>query len=50
MLLERAVDAIVLGIIGVLIFQTPSDLARGALLVAAALLVLGWVIAWRRRK
>jgi hypothetical protein len=49
MRIERVIDVVLLaGLIGVMI-STPSVLVRVAMLVACAMLVLGWFVAWRRR-
>jgi hypothetical protein len=49
MRIERVIDVVLLaGLIGVMI-STPSVLVRVAMLVAGAMLVLGWFVAWRRR-
>jgi hypothetical protein len=49
-LLERALDAIVLAALVGVAASTPSRFERAALLTAAALLLIGWVVAWRRRR
>ena len=49
-MLERLVDAAVLGILIVVMVHTPGTFARVALLIASVLIVLGWLIAWRRSK
>jgi hypothetical protein len=50
MLLERAIDIIILGILVVVLIRDPSNFTKGAVLVAIVLLALGWVMAWYRRK
>ena len=48
-ILERALDAVVFGVLIVLAIQTQSAFTRIAVLIAAALVLIGWIIAWRRR-
>ena len=49
MRVERVLDVFMLaGLIAVMI-STPSPFVRVAMLVACAMLVLGWFVAWRRR-
>ena len=50
MRLERAIDIIVLGILIVVMVHAPSDLLRGASLVASLMLVALWAAAWPHRK
>jgi len=50
MRLERVIDVIVLGILIMVMVRAPSDLVRGASLVASLMLVALWAVAWRRRK
>lgn len=47
--LERAIDATVFGLLIVVAIRAPNTFIRAAVPVAAALLLIGWVIAWRRR-
>ena len=47
--IERAIDAAVLGIVVVVAIHAPNAFTKAALLTAAALLLIGWLIAWRRR-
>ena len=47
--LERALAAVLAALIFVAIY-TSSTLERLAVLVAAALLLLGWLVAWYRRR
>ena len=47
--LERAIDAIVFGLLIVVAIRAPNTFIRAAVLVAAALVLIGRVIAWRRR-
>jgi hypothetical protein len=47
---ERALDVILLAmLIGVMV-RTPSLLVRAAMLVACAMVLLGWFSAWHRRR
>jgi hypothetical protein len=48
--LERALDAAVLAVLILVAIYTSSTLERLGVLVAAALLLLGWLAAWYRRK
>ena len=47
--LERAVDAAVLGILIVIAIRAETEFTRIAVLIAAVLLLLGWLAAWLRR-
>lgn len=48
--IERAVDAVVLGTLVIVALRTSGTFERLALLVAAALLLTGWVAAWYRHQ
>ena len=45
---ERSIDAIVFGILIVVAIRTTSNFTRVAAVIGAALLLLGWFVAWRR--
>jgi hypothetical protein len=49
MRIERVIDVFVLAILIAVMIRTPGVLVRAALLLACAMLVLGWLVAWRRR-
>ena len=49
MRIERAIDVFVLAVLIAVMIGTPSLLVRAAVLVACAMLVRGWFVAWRRR-
>jgi hypothetical protein len=50
MLLERVFDAVVLATLVGVAVSTSSRFERAALLTAAALLLIGWIAAWRSRR
>jgi hypothetical protein len=47
--IERAIDAAVFGIVVVVAIHAPNAFTKAPLLTAAALLLIGGLIAWRRR-
>jgi hypothetical protein len=47
--LERAIDAAVFGLLIVVAIRAPNGFTRAAALIAAALMLIGWIVAWRRR-
>jgi hypothetical protein len=47
--LERAIDAAVFGTLIVMAIQTQSAFTRIAALIAAAFVLFGRIVAWRRR-
>jgi hypothetical protein len=48
-IVERAIDAIVFAVLVVVAVQTNSQFIRIMAAVSAALLLIGWFVAWRRR-
>ena len=46
---ERVIDAIVFGALAIVAIRTSSDFIRIVATAAAALLLIGWFVAWRRR-
>lgn len=47
---QRALDAAMLAVLIFLAISTSSTLERLAVIFAAALLLLGWFVAWYRRR
>jgi hypothetical protein len=47
--LEHAIDAAVFGLLIVVAIQAPIGFTGTAVLIAAALVLIGWIAAWRRR-
>jgi hypothetical protein len=48
-IVERAIDAVVFAVLLAVAAQTDSQFIRVIAAVSAALLLIGWFVAWRRR-
>lgn len=46
---ERAIDAIMFGVLVAVAIRTSSEFIRIMAAASAALLLIGWFVAWRRR-